>query len=303
MKRDFLSLADFTRPELDQILHLSATLKADLKASTPTPLLAGQSLAMIFEKPSLRTRVTFEVGMTQLGGSAINLSPRDIQLGERETVADIARNLERWVDLIMARTFEHDTLVELAGGAAVPVINGLSDRLHPCQVLADCFTLLERHGRLDELRIAFIGDANNMAHSWINAAAKFRFHLALACPAGYDPDPGILGAARDAGAQVEVTRDAVVAAESADVLYTDVWTSMGQEDEAEQRRRDFAGYQINRELLRHARRNAVVMHCLPAHRGEEITADVIDGPQSIVFDQAENRLHAQKAILERLISA
>jgi len=297
MKRDFLSLADFTRPELDQILHLSATLKADLKASTPTPLLAGQSLAMIFEKPSLRTRVTFEVGMTQLGGSAINLSPRDIQLGERETVADIARNLERWVDLIMARTFEHDTLVELAGGAAVPVINGLSDRLHPCQVLADCFTLLERHGRLDELRIAFIGDANNMAHSWINAAAKFRFHLALACPAGYDPDPGILGAARDAGAQVEVTRDAVVAAESADVLYTDVWTSMGQEDEAEQRRRDFAGYQINRELLRHARRNAVVMHCLPAHRGEEITADVIDGPQSIVFDQAENRLHTQKGIL------
>ena len=297
MKRDFLSLADFTRPELDQILHLSATLKADLKASTPTPLLAGQSLAMIFEKPSLRTRVTFEVGMTQLGGSAINLSPRDIQLGERETVADIARNLERWVDLIMARTFEHDTLVELAGGAAVPVINGLSDRLHPCQVLADCFTLLERHGRLDELRIAFIGDANNMAHSWINAAAKFRFHLALACPAGYDPDPGILGAARDAGAQVEVTRDAVVAAESADVLYTDVWTSMGQEDEAEQRRRDFAGYQINRELLRHARRNAVVMHCLPAHRGEEITADVIDGTQSVVFDQAENRLHTQKGIL------
>ena len=297
MKRDFLSLADFTRPELDQILHLSATLKADLKAGTPTPLLAGQSLAMIFEKPSLRTRVTFEVGMTQLGGSAINLSPRDIQLGERETVADIARNLERWVDLIMARTFEHDTLVELAGGAAVPVINGLSDRLHPCQVLADCFTLLERHGRLDELRIAFIGDANNMAHSWINAAAKFRFHLALACPAGYDPDPGILGAARDAGAQVEVTRDAVAAAQGADVLYTDVWTSMGQEDEAEQRRRDFAGYQINRELLRHARRNAVVMHCLPAHRGEEITADVIDGPQSIVFDQAENRLHTQKGIL------
>jgi ornithine carbamoyltransferase len=297
MKRDFLSLADFTRAELDQILHLSATLKADLKAGKSTPLLAGKSLAMIFEKPSLRTRVTFEVGMTQLGGSAINLSPRDIQLGERETVADIARNLERWVDLIMARTFEHDTLVEFAGCAAVPVINGLSDRLHPCQVLADCFTLLERHGRLDDLRIAFIGDANNMAHSWINAAAKFRFHLALACPAGYDPDPGILGAARSAGAQVEITRDAVAAAQGADVLYTDVWTSMGQEDEADQRRRDFAGYQIDRALLRHARRDALVMHCLPAHRGEEISAEVIDGPQSVVFEQAENRLHTQKGIL------
>jgi ornithine carbamoyltransferase len=297
MKRDFLSLGDLQRAEIDEILHLSATLKRDLKAGKQRPLLSGKSLAMIFEKPSLRTRVTFEVGFTQLGGYPIYLTPKDIQLGERESVADIARNLERWVDLIMARTFTHTTLIELAGHASVPVINGLSDLLHPCQVLADCFTLLEKRGRLDGLRVAFIGDANNVANSWIEAATKLGFEFVLACPAGYEPDAPTLGAARAAGAKVSVTHDAAAAAHGADVLYSDVWTSMGQESESEQRRRDFAAYQVNAELLRRAHRDAVVMHCLPAHRGEEITDDVIDGPQSIVFDQAENRLHTQKGIM------
>jgi len=297
MKRDFLSLADFTRPELEEILHLAARMKRDLKDGKQAPLLAGKSLAMIFEKPSLRTRVTFEIGMNQLGGTAVNLTHRDIQLGQRESVADIARNLERWVDLIMARTFAHATLVELARHAGVPVINGLSDLLHPCQVLADCFTLMEHRGRLDGMRIAFVGDANNVANSWIDAAATLNFDFILASPPGYEPDAATLQAARAAGGRVTITHDAAAAAQGADVLYTDVWTSMGQEREAEKRRHDFAAYQINADLLQGAAAKAVVMHCLPAHRGEEITAEVIDGPQSIVFDQAENRLHTQKAIM------
>jgi len=297
MKRDFLTLADLTRAELEEILNLAAKLKRDLKSGQQQALLAGKSLAMIFEKPSLRTRVTFEVGMAQLGGYAVYMTPKDIQLGERESVADIARNLERWVDLIMARTFSHQTLTDLASHAAVPVINGLSDILHPCQVLTDCFTILERRGRLDGLRIAFVGDGNNVANSWMNAAAKFNFEFVLACPPKYEPHEAIFGAARAAGAKVSVTHDAAAAAQDADVVYADVWTSMGQENEAAQRRRDFASYQINGKLLQRARRDAIVMHCLPAHRGEEITDEVIDGPQSIVFDQAENRLHTQKAIM------
>ncbi len=297
MKRDFLSLADLARAELEEILHLAATLKRDLKAGKRPPLLAGKSLAMIFEKPSLRTRVTFEVGIAQLGGYPIYLTPRDIQLGERESVADVARNLDRWVDLIMARTFSHGTLLELASHAAVPVINGLSDILHPCQVLTDCFTLLEKRGRLDGLRVAFIGDSNNVANSWMEAAAKFGFTFVLACPPGYEPHEATFGSARAEGAKVEVTHDAAAAAAGADVLYTDVWTSMGQENEAEQRKHDFAAYQVNAALLRRARPDALVMHCLPAHRGEEITDEVIDSPQSIVFDQAENRLHTQKGIM------
>jgi ornithine carbamoyltransferase len=297
MKRDFLSLTDFSRAELEEILHLAARLKRDLKDGKQPPLLAGKSLAMIFEKPSLRTRVTFEIGMSQLGGTPVYLTPQDIQLGERESVADIARNLERWVDLIMARTFAHGTLVELARHANVPVINGLSDLLHPCQVLADCFTLIEHRGRLEGLRIAFVGDVNNVANSWINAAAKLGFELILASPPDYEPDAATVQAARAAGGRITLTHDASAAAEGAQVLYTDVWTSMGQEHEAEKRQRDFAAYQINADLLRRAESHAVVMHCLPAHRGEEITDEVIDGPQSIVFDQAENRLHTQKAIM------
>jgi ornithine carbamoyltransferase len=297
MKRDFLSLADFTRAELEDILSLTATLKRDLKAGRRSPWLAGRSLAMIFEKPSLRTRATFEVGMTQLGGFPVYLAPGDIQLGHRESVADIARNLERWVDLIMARTFAHATLIELASHARVPVINGLSDLLHPCQVLTDCFTVLEKRGGLDGMRIAFIGDANNMVNSWINAAVHFRFEFVLACPPGYEPHAETYRKALGAGARVAVTHDVTEATQGADVLYTDTWVSMGQEAESEQRRRDFAAYQLNGALLRHAKSDAMVMHCLPAHRGEEITDEVMDGPQSIVFDQAENRLHTQKAIM------
>jgi ornithine carbamoyltransferase len=297
MKRDFLTLDALSRAELDEILHLSATLKRELKAGRRQPLLAGKTLAMIFEKPSLRTRVTFEVGMTQLGGYAVYLTTTDFRLGERESVADIARNLERWVDVIMARTFSHATITELAATARVPVINGLSDLRHPCQVLSDCFTLLEHRGRLDGLRVAWIGDGNNVANSWIAAAMRFGFTFAIACPKGYEPDAALVATARQAGAAVVVTNDVAEAAAAADVLYTDAWTSMGQEAEAAARRTVFAAYQINAGVLRHAKPDVVVMHCLPAHRGEEITDEVIDGPHSIVFDQAENRLHVQKGVL------
>jgi len=297
MKRDFLELGHLSRAQIEAILDLAVRLKRDLAAGRPTPDLKGKAMAMIFEKPSLRTRVTFEIGIMQLGGFPVYLTPADIQLNQRESVADIARNLTRWVDLIMARTFAHSTLVELAANATVPVINGLSDLFHPCQVMADCLTLLEHRGRLDGLRIAFIGDANNMANSWINAARKFDFEFVLACPKGYEPQVDIFESARAQGARVEVTHDVAAAARDADALYTDVWTSMGQEAESEQRRRDFRDFQINAALVGLAKPDAVVMHCLPAHRGEEITSDVIDGPQSVVFDQAENRLHAQKGIM------
>ena len=297
MKRDFLTLDGLSRAELDEILHLSARMKRDLKGGQRPPLLGGKTLAMIFEKPSLRTRVTFEVGMTQLGGYAVYLTPNDIRLGERESVADIARNLERWVDFIMARTNAHATLVELATHARVPVINGLSDLRHPCQVLSDCFTLTERRGRLEGLRVAWLGDGNNVANSWIAVAPRFGFAFALACPRGYEPDPATVNKARAEGATIHLTEDPRAALRDADVIYTDVWTSMRQEAEAARRQRDFLPYQVNAAALQQAKPDAVVMHCLPAHRGEEITGEVIDGPQSIVFDQAENRLHVQKGVL------
>jgi ornithine carbamoyltransferase len=298
MKRDLLRIADLTTDQINEVLALAARLKADLRNSKPHPLLAGRTLAMIFEKPSLRTRVTFEVGMVQLGGAAVNLAPGDIRLGERESAGDIARNLERWVDLIMARTFLHQSVVDLAAGARVPVINGLSDLHHPCQVLSDCFTLLEHRSRLDGLRVAFIGDGNNMVHSWMDAAARLGFDFVLACPPGYEPDPAITA---EAGARTSVTHDVAAAVRGADVVYTDVWTSMGQEAEAKARRRAFAPYQVNEKVVALAGPQALVMHCLPAHRGEEITDGVLDGPQSVVFDQAENRLHVQKAIMVWLL--
>jgi ornithine carbamoyltransferase len=294
MKRDLVRIADLSTEEIEAILALAKRLKAELRAGTPHPLLPGRTLAMIFEKPSLRTRVTFEVGMVQLGGAAIHLAPGDIRLGERESAGDIARNLERWVDLIMARTFLHQSVVDLAAGARVPVINGLSDLHHPCQVLSDCFTLLEHRGRLAGLRVAFVGDGNNVVHSWMDAAARLGFSFVLACPPGYEPDPGILAEARP---HATVTDDVATAVRGADVVYTDVWTSMGQEAEAKARRRTFAPYQVNERVVALAGPHALVMHCLPAHRGEEITDGVLDGPQSVVFDQAENRLHVQKAIM------
>jgi ornithine carbamoyltransferase len=300
MKRDVLRIRDLARDEAEAILALAGRLKTKLRAGRPHPLLAGRTLAMIFEKPSLRTRVTFEVGMGQLGGSAIHLAPGDIKLGERESPGDIARNLERWVDLIMARVFSHRSVVDLAAAARVPVINGLSDLHHPCQVLSDCFTLRERRGKLDGLRVVFVGDGNNMVHSWMDAAALLGFDFVLACPAGFEPNPAIVA---EAGPRVSVTHDARSAVRGADVVYTDVWTSMGQEAEADARRKAFRPYQVNEQLVSVAAADALVMHCLPAHRGEEITDGVLDSPQSVVFDQAENRLHVQKAIMVWLLGA
>jgi ornithine carbamoyltransferase len=300
MKRDVLRIRDLTRDEAEAILTLAGRLKTKLRGGRPHPLLAGRTLAMIFEKPSLRTRVTFEVGMGQLGGSAIHLAPGDIKLGERESPGDIARNLERWVDLIMARVFSHQSVVDLARAARVPVINGLSDMHHPCQVLSDCFTLRERRGKLEGLRVVFVGDGNNMVHSWMDAAALLGFDFVLACPSGFEPNPAIVA---EAGPRVTVTHDARAAVRGADVVYTDVWTSMGQEAEAEARRKAFRPYQVNEQLVSLAAADALVMHCLPAHRGEEITDGVLDSPQSVVFDQAENRLHVQKAIMVWLLGA
>ena len=300
-KRDLISLADLTREQLEEILTLAQRLKADRKSGWPHPLLAGKTLAMIFEKPSLRTRVTFEVGIAQLGGHAVYLAPQDIGLGTRETVADVAQNLSRWVDLIMARTFSHSTIIELAQAAAVPVINALSDLLHPCQILADCLTLIEQRGRLDGLKVAFIGDGNNVVNSWINAASKFPFAFALACPAGYEPDADVLARARKNGAQVMITQSVEDAVRGADAVYTDVWISMGQEQETVLRRQAFEEYQVNAKVMALAKNEALVMHCLPAHRGEEITADVLESSRSVILEQAENRLHIQKAIMVWLL--
>lgn len=303
MKRDLLSIRDLSRGEIDTLFALARRLKADLKDGRPHPRLAGRTLAMIFEKPSLRTRVTFEVGMVQLGGHAVHLSSQDIGLGTREPVADVARNLSRWVDAIMARTFSHGVLHELAAAARVPVVNGLSDLLHPCQVLADCLTVIEQRGGLDDCRIAFVGDGNNVVHSWVNAAARLPFRFVLACPPGFEPDGEVLAAASRDGAQVDVTHDVAEAVRGADVVYTDVWTSMGQEEERARRQQAFGPYQVNEDVLALAKPDALVMHCLPAHRGEEITADVVDGPRSVILDQAENRLHIQKSVLVWLLES
>jgi ornithine carbamoyltransferase len=301
MKRDLLRVVDLTRDECLAIFALATDIKMALRSSTPRPLLGGKTLAMIFEKPSLRTRVSFETGMFQLGGHAIYLAPWDIRLGERETVADVARNLARIVDLIVARTFRHAVLIELAAQAKVPVINGLTDLHHPCQVLADLFTLVEHRRKLDDIKVAFIGDGNNLVHSWMEAAVLFPFTFAVACPTGYEPNTSLVAECQGRGAKIEVTTSVTDAVRGADVLYTDVWTSMGQEEESAVRRDRFAGYQINDEALRHAAKDALVMHCLPAHRGEEITDSVIEGRQSIIFDQAENRLHLQKALMAWLV--
>jgi ornithine carbamoyltransferase len=298
MKRDLLSISDLSRADCETIFALAKTLKTAVQAKRKHRRLEGRAMAMIFEKPSLRTRVTFEIGIAQLGGTSVYLAPNDIRLGERESVPDIARNLSRWVDLIVARTFTHDTVRALAANATVPVINALSDREHPCQVLADCFTLLEHRGSLRGLRLAFVGDGNNMVHSWMLAASLLGMEFRLACPPGYEPDPDIVAAARHAPrARLTITDSVAEAVDGADALYTDVWTSMGQEAEAARRREAFRGYQLNAATVALAKRGALVMHCLPAHRGDEITDDVLDGPSSIVLDQAENRLHVQKAVM------
>jgi ornithine carbamoyltransferase len=268
-------------------------------AYTAKPL-AGKSLAMIFMKASTRTRVSFEVGAWQLGGHALFLSPRDVQLGRGEPVADTARVLSRYVDGIMIRTFAHAEVEELARYADVPVINGLTDLLHPCQILADLLTVKQHLGGYEGKRVAWVGDGNNMANSWLNAAYRLGFELTLACPEGYDPDPEILARAGGA-AKVTLVRDPREAVEGAHVVNTDVWASMGQEEEQVQRERAFAGFTVDGALMARASRDAIFLHCLPAHRGEEVAAEVIDGPQSRVWDEAENRLHVQKAIMAVLM--
>jgi ornithine carbamoyltransferase len=298
--RNFLSLADWDRGALEAVLDEAADMKRSGRDPARTPL-HGKSLGMIFAKSSTRTRVSFEVGAFQLGGHALFLSDRDIQLGRGEPLADTARVLSRYVDGVMVRTYDQSDVEELARHGRVPVINGLTDLLHPCQVLSDLFTVREEFGRdLDGISVAWIGDGNNMANSWLNAARRFDLRLRLACPEGYEPAEDLLEAgAREA--DVELVRDPAEAARGARVVTTDVWASMGQEEEAERRRRDLAGHRVDADLMSLAAEDAIFLHCLPAHRGEEVTAEVIDGPRSRVWDEAENRLHAQKALMARLM--
>ncbi|MDP3939023.1 MAG: ornithine carbamoyltransferase [Deltaproteobacteria bacterium] len=305
--KDLISIADLNEQEVQRILGRAAELKAmHVRGEVHRPL-EGKTLGMFFEKPSLRTRVTFEVGMAHLGGHAILLTPEHIAIGVRETVTDVGKNLERWVDLIVARTYSHQLVKDLAAAASIPVINGLTDLLHPCQILADLFTLVEHFTDISGVKVAYLGDGNNVANSWINGAVKTGIDLTIAAPEGYDPDPNVLREARaygePKGRRVRVLRDPYEAVEGADVIYTDVWASMGQESEREARIKIFRPYQVNRDLLAKARPGALVMHCLPAHRGEEITDDVLDGPNSVVFQEAENRLHVQKAVMEILAAA
>src|SRR5438477_3186879 len=295
--RDFLAIPDFTRDELEALFRLAERMQRGTYDAKP---LAGKTLAMIFMKASTRTRVSFEAGTFHLGGHALFLSPRDVQLGRGEPIADTARVLSRYVDGIMIRTFAHQDIEELAKYASVPVINGLTDLVHPCQVLADLLTVRQQLGDVAEQRYAWIGDGNNMANSWINAAYVFGFDLTLACPEGYEPADHLLARALKK-ARVRVVRDPMEAANGADVVNTDVWASMGQEEEQKDRVRAFANYTVDAKLMTRASKKAIFLHCLPAHRGEEVAADVIDGPRSRVWDEAENRLHIQKAIMAALM--
>ena len=302
MKKDMLTIHDLNVNGFNEIFNTAKKLKDLLYGGEVHDSLRGKTLGMLFDKSSTRTRLSFEVGIHQLGGTGIFLSRRDIQLGRGETVADTARVMSRYIDGLMIRTFEQDLIEEFAKYATIPVINGLTDLLHPCQVLSDIFTIIEKKGGYEGLKIAYIGDGNNMTNSWINAAARLSFHLAIACPEGYDPDEFILERGiRESKEGIELLRIPADAASGADVIYTDVWASMGQEDEQEERVVAFRDYQVDEKLVGCAKKDAIIMHCLPAHRGEEIAASVIDGPQSVVIDQAENRLHVQKAIMEILM--
>ncbi len=295
--RDFLAIPDFSSAELESLFVLADSMRTGTYTKKP---LAGQTLAMIFMKASTRTRVSFEVGTYQLGGHALFLSPRDVQLGRGEPISDTAKVLSRYVNGIMIRTFAHADVEALAKDATIPVINGLTDLLHPCQVLADVLTVRQQLGGITGRKVAWIGDGNNMANSWINAAYVLGFELSLACPEGYDPDAALIARARTR-ANVSVVRDPAEAANGADVVTTDVWASMGQEEEQVIREKAFRGFCVDSTLMARAAKNAIFLHCLPAHRGEEVTADVIDGPQSRVWDEAENRLHIQKAIMAVLM--
>ncbi len=298
---DFLSLRDFTPSQVRHLLDLAADIKRN--PSTFASSLAGKTLALIFEKPSLRTRVTFDVGIQQLGGFSLYLSPAEVNLGKRETVADVAHNLERMVQGIMIRTFAHKIVEEMAANSKVPVINGLTDFSHPCQAMADFMTLQEQKKRLEGLKLAFIGDGNNVANSLMFAGALLGVHVAVAGPKGFEPKPDVVAWVKEhaKGAKLTVTNDPAEAAHEADAIYTDVWASMGQESEAAARKKIFEPYQVNGALFAKAKPDAIFMHCLPAHRGEEVAADVIDSARSVVFPQAENRLHVQKAIMATLM--
>jgi ornithine carbamoyltransferase len=304
--KHLISLHDLKTEEIIDLLDLADRLKAQQKAGQPHPWLAGKTLGMIFAKSSTRTRVSFEVGMYQLGGHALFLSSQDIQLGRGESIADTARVMSRYLDGIMIRTFAHQDVIDLAHFGSIPIINGLTDLMHPCQVLADLQTIREHKGRLQGLKLAYLGDGNNMANSLLHGAAKCGMHVAVASPAGYECDPVCIKQARQdaalAGSEVLITDDPVAAIKDADVVYTDTWVSMGQEAEKAQRIALFGAYQVNSELMKHARPDAIFMHCLPAYRGYEVSDAVLDGPASVIFDEAENRLHAQKAVLVRLLN-
>jgi ornithine carbamoyltransferase len=295
------SLADLAKEEIQQILKTSELLKLQTLRGQEHPLLKGKTLAMIFEKPSTRTRVSFEVGMWQLGGYALYLSASDLQLGRGETIGDTARVLSRYVDGIMARVFAHQTILDLVEYSTVPVINGLSDFTHPCQALADLFTIYEKKGHLSGLKLAYVGDGNNVAHSLIYGCSKKGMDIGLACPKGFEPNPKVVAEGREEarrnGRVVTVTNDPVEVVLGADIVYTDVWASMGKEKEHEERVKIFKPYQVNAELVKRARQDYIFMHCLPAHRGEEVTDEVADSKNSVIFDQAENRLHTQKALM------
>lgn len=299
--RDFISIKDYTQEEVYQIFEVTKQLKEKQQRREPHPLLSGKTLGMIFSKSSTRTRVSFEVGIYQLGGHALFLSANDIQLGRGETIKDTSLVLSRYLDGIMIRTFAHQDVLDLAEYATIPVINGLTDWLHPCQVMGDFFTVLEKKQRLAGLKLAFIGDGNNVAHSLLIGGAKVGMDVTIACPVGYEPDPEVLKiAGQDAkatGSRLIIVHDPREAMEGADVIYTDVWASMGQEQEKEKRETAFKGYCVDEKLMKIAHPEAIALHCLPAHRGEEITDEVMDGPQSAIFDEAENRLHVQKAIM------
>ena len=303
MKKDFLTIRDFSREEILGTLKLATDMKAH--PQNYTSALKGKTLAMIFEKPSLRTRVTFDVGIHQLGGFSISLLPMEINLGKRESIHDVAKNLERMVQGIMIRTFAHQIVVDMARFASIPIINGLTDYSHPCQALADYLTIQEVKGELKGLKVCFVGDGNNVAHSLMFTGARLGTHVTVACPKGYEPNPTALhDALEDAkatGAHIEVVNDAAEGVKNADVIYTDVWASMGQESETEARKAIFHPFQVNQQLMAKAKSGAIFMHCLPAHRGDEVTDEVIDSSSSVVFQEAENRLHAQKAIMAQLM--
>ena len=305
LAKDLLDVAAVPTAAVERLLAVAGDLKNKQRRGTPHPLLKGKTLGLLFQKPSTRTRVSFEAGMHQLGGHALVLPMADIQLSRGESVADTARVLSRYLDAIVLRTYDHATVEEWAREATMPVINGLTDLSHPCQALSDLLTIKEKKGRLKGIKIAYVGDGNNVANSLIEAAAKMGMTIALGCPSGYQPDQHVVDLARleaaKTGAVIELGQDPHVAVKEADVVYADVWISMGREREQARRLRVFAPYQVNSRLVARSKPDAIVMHCLPAHRGEEITADVLDGPQSVVIDQAENRLHMQKAILTQLL--